>query len=709
MKLQAILLLALLAAPFILRGQVCFTDPVQTYQFGTNRRDVKAADMNADGHIDLIVADYQGASVTVLKNTGVLNPNGTPQFTAITAQVGSKPFYLYVGDFEGDGDNDIAVTNQNSGTVSVLLNDGDISFSTVNHNVGQSPAGIIGGKFNNDAYLDLAVAVEGDKTVRVLFGSANGTFTPPSIVNLSPLAPEDIAAGEFDDVPGLDLVVSLNQGTDAYYRFLSNDGLGVFSTPAPAVHLTSIKGTSTNSYSSSVDTADFNNDGRTDVAMLFPNLTDQKIVTLKAPTTGSGANWAQGAINLNYIAYDFDIADFNGDGNADIATVFGTGSGGMMDSVKVFLGNGTGDGDGGFPARKNFTGLYDRRPRALVAADFNHDGKPDLASANLATAAATGEDIYMWLNATPYFDVSGEFDVCGPAPQTIILTAENPNLSYTWAAGAQTGSGNQFTFSANALTNYFSVSGNDGLGCVNKSFGRVRIHPLPIVDIPSTVPQNICQGDTVSLSVTGNAINYEWEPDITPNQPFSPTVTAIYEVTGYNDLNCPATDTVTIYVHDLPTVSTILNGVVLEAMATPGNVTYQWVDCNGGTEILGATAANYTPTQTGSYAVKVTSAQGCEDVSDCLAVTVVNAAINEVSSEPAVMVYPNPTSGGFFIKSAETINQIIITDLLGKTVYEANTTNGTGAIFAHLNQPAGVYSVTIKTPAAVYYRKIVLR
>lgn len=711
MKLQAMLLLALLAAPFTLRGQVCFApEPAQTYQFGANRRDVKAADMNADGHTDLIVADYQGTSVTVLKNTGALNPNGTPQFTAINAQVGSKPFYLYVGDMEGDGDTDIAVTNQNSGTVTVLLNDGNINFSAAHYTLGQSPAGIIGGKFNNDSYIDLAVAIEGDKTVRVLFGSANGAFTlSPSIVDLAPYAPEDVAAGEFDDVPGLDLVVTLNQGTDAFYRFLRNEGSGIFTTPAPTAHLTGIKCTSTNSYSSSVDTADFNNDGRTDIAMLFPNLSDQNIVTLKAPSTGSGASWAEGAIPLNYIAYDFDIADFNGDGNADIATVFGTGSGGMMDSVKVLLGNGTGDGDGGFPARKNVRGLYDRRPRALVAVDFNHDGKPDLTSANLATAVGANEDIYMWLNTTPFFDLSGEFDVCGPAPQTVTVTAENnPGLSYSWVAGAQTGSDDTFTFIANALMNYFSVSGNDGIGCVNKSFGRVRIHPLPLVDISATLPQ-ICKGDTVSLSVAGNAIDHTWEPAITPNQPFSPTATALYEVTGYNDLGCLAIDTLTIIVHDLPTVTTVLNGATIEAAATPVNVSYQWLNCNGNTDIAGATAMNYTPGQTGSYAVRVISPQGCKDVSDCLSVTVNNASMNDASIEPTLLLYPNPTTGGFFIKSTETIERVIITDLLGKTIHEANTTHQAGVTFANLNQPAGVYSVTIKTSAAVYYRKIVLR
>ena len=78
---------------------------------------------------------------------------------AVNYPVGTEPRTVAVGDFNGDGKLDLAVANEGSNNVSVLLGKGDGTFQTaVNYAVGSTPASVAGGDFNGDGKLDLAVA-----------------------------------------------------------------------------------------------------------------------------------------------------------------------------------------------------------------------------------------------------------------------------------------------------------------------------------------------------------------------------------------------------------------------------------------------------------------------------------------------------------------------------------------------------------------------
>ncbi len=67
----------------------------------------------------------------------------------MTYAVGDTPYAITVGDFNGDGKLDIATTNYNDGTVSVLLGNGDGTFQTqMTYAVGNGPAAITSGDFN---------------------------------------------------------------------------------------------------------------------------------------------------------------------------------------------------------------------------------------------------------------------------------------------------------------------------------------------------------------------------------------------------------------------------------------------------------------------------------------------------------------------------------------------------------------------------------
>ena len=76
-----------------------------------------------------------------------------------TSALATNPFSVAVGDFNGDGKQDLAVANDGSDNVSILLGDGAGNFSApTNFAVGDGPVSVAVGDFNGDGKQDLAVA-----------------------------------------------------------------------------------------------------------------------------------------------------------------------------------------------------------------------------------------------------------------------------------------------------------------------------------------------------------------------------------------------------------------------------------------------------------------------------------------------------------------------------------------------------------------------
>lgn len=114
-------------------------------------------------------------------------------------------------------------------------------------------------------------------------------------------------------------------------------------------------------------------------------------------------------------------------------------------------------------------------------------------------------------------------------------------------------------------------------------------------------------------------------------------------------------------------LSTTLVGNTITSNAT--GATYQWIDCtNGNSPIVGETAASYTATAIGDYAV-VVSEGNCSDTSDCVAITSIGVGIKDaILSRDIFRLYPNPSKSLLTIESQEDIIALSISDILGKTV-----------------------------------------
>jgi hypothetical protein len=137
-----------------------------------------AADFNNDGLRDLATANFGSGDVTIL----LRQPSGGfEQEPGSPISVGTHPVSPVVGDFNGDTLPDLAVTNEGSDSVTVLLRQPGGGFVEAPGSplpAGDSPYGLVAGNFGCDAQTDLAVTNEHSGNVTILLGAGDGTFTP---------------------------------------------------------------------------------------------------------------------------------------------------------------------------------------------------------------------------------------------------------------------------------------------------------------------------------------------------------------------------------------------------------------------------------------------------------------------------------------------------------------------------------------------------
>jgi hypothetical protein len=184
-----------------------------------------AADFNGDGILDLAVANSGDNTVTLLMGNG----DGTFTPANASAPTGNAPNAMAVGDFNGDGNLDLAITNYNDNTISILLNQNcsagaptacTFAPAAVSPAVGSGPSAIAAGDLNADGFLDLAVTNSNSNSVTILLGNGAGAFTatvPATGPNYSTgTTPEGLVLADFNADGRLDIVTA-NAGSSFTY------------------------------------------------------------------------------------------------------------------------------------------------------------------------------------------------------------------------------------------------------------------------------------------------------------------------------------------------------------------------------------------------------------------------------------------------------------------------------------------------------------
>ena len=318
---------------------------------------VIAADLNADGQPDLVSANLQASSVSVLLATG----SGT--FAARTDYAtGGTPSAVLAADLNGDARLDLVTTNYSANTISVLLGNGDGTFGPAADVVaGAGPFTAAAADLDADGALDVVVAVGAPTAMAVLRGNGDGTFRAAVSYGM-PSTPQGLVVADVDTDGVLDVAAA---GVSATVSVFLGAGDGTLGAPSSFAAGNGARG---------MAAGDLNSDGLLD--LLVTNETDGTVSVL----LGDGAGGFGPKVDVPVGAGPRAVVLGDLDADASLDAAVATSGAGL---VSLLLGN----GDGTFAPKRDV--VAGAGPVSLARSDVDRDGRLDLVVANQAANTLT--------------------------------------------------------------------------------------------------------------------------------------------------------------------------------------------------------------------------------------------------------------------------------------------------------------------------------
>jgi hypothetical protein len=335
---------------------------------------VAIGDLNGDSKPDIATSNYDASSVSVLFN------NGRDGFRARRDYaVGLFPTSVAIGDLNVDGRRDLVSANNGSNsspgkTVSVLLNRGDGSFGAkLDYETGKGPYSVAIGDLNGDGKPDLATANSDSDSVSVLLNRGDGSFEA-GLDFPAGSVPYSVAIGDLNADGKPDLATA-NSDSDSV-SVLSNTGGRSFEARRDYP----LGG---GGRPEAIAVGDLNADDRPDLATASYGFNSLSVLLNRgAGTFSASRDYGDFILGPESIA----IGDLNGDAKPDLATTSD-----QEDSVFVL----TNKGDGSFRSEVAYSTRHAGAEYGVALGDLNGDAKPDLA-----TASGDVNSVSVLLNAT---------------------------------------------------------------------------------------------------------------------------------------------------------------------------------------------------------------------------------------------------------------------------------------------------------------------
>lgn len=376
-------------ASFLTRNDIATLDYPENATF---------ADLNGDGRLDLLAANSGSDSISVFINgTGVGVTPASFTSTDFSMQAGSSPLGITLQDFNGDGKPEMISGDYNNTAISIFVNgttpgsSGPVFSAAQNFSTGTGkPAHVATGDFNLDGKYDIA-SVNAEPGGGYIAIFLNATSPGSSTLSFSSHTDFTMANGpryvQVGDIngDGKPDLVASN-GLDNMVSIFLNTTTPGASTPTFSTRTDFATGNEPQT----ICLADFNGDGKTDFAT-SNGISNNVSVSFSTTIPGASTPTFSGPTNFAGMGITWALAsaDFNGDGKPDIAVTTIS-----VDSVAVML-NSTTPGASTptfYPHRRFSTGTVAYR---VASADVNGDGKPDLVTAN-----RNSNDVSVLLNTT---------------------------------------------------------------------------------------------------------------------------------------------------------------------------------------------------------------------------------------------------------------------------------------------------------------------
>jgi len=390
-------------------------------------QNIAVADFNGDGIPDVAAQGVTSGSVAVVLGA----QHGTLAAKQLITSVCTNTFTygIAAGDVNGDGKADVvAVFGGGSDScnheVAVLLGLGTGKFKKAafyptgaGTNAQEEEVYLV--DVNGDAKLDIVIA-NSDGTLSVLLNKGNGTYTTealvPAVANL--FYQESLTFADFNGDGKMDIALT-SRGAYSTVWVLPGNGNGTFGAPIQ---------TQTSYVVDAAVAGDFNKDGKPDLLATINGI----------PNCGSGSQFLQGNGNGTFTAGTINClgggafsnapvaADFNADGNLDVIIPYSAGNFELGPALLQGNGNGTFT-----PTEFYYTGTG---AVGAAVADFNGDGMLDVALLNKGNSTF----VSLLLNSTQPVSISplnlnfGSVTVGSKKPETVILTNnQKTSLSIT--------------------------------------------------------------------------------------------------------------------------------------------------------------------------------------------------------------------------------------------------------------------------------------
>jgi hypothetical protein len=400
----------------------------QTVAAGTAPYAIRAADLNGDGQLDLIVVNSTSGNISVLLNTAAAGASMPSFSVAQTFAVGLNPRSISISDFNGDGLPDIVIANYGGNSVSVLLNTTvpgalSVGFAALQtFAVGSNPASVASVDLNGDGRPDLIVANNGSNNVSVLLNTTAPGAAVPSFAAQQTFAtgtsPMNLIATDLNGDGKPDIVVA-NSGASSVSVLLNTTGSGA-STPAFTAQTSFVTG----SNPVAVSAADLNGDGKSDLIVVNNS---SNTVSVLFSTIAPGAIVPSFAVQKTFATEagptSVTTADANSDGKPDLII-----SNSGANTLSVLLNLTTpGSAMPNFAVEQPFaTGA---NPAAVISADLNSDGKPDLIVANagddtVSVVLNTMASSAVLPSFAPKQDFASAYDPVGSGAPVYVTTAD---------------------------------------------------------------------------------------------------------------------------------------------------------------------------------------------------------------------------------------------------------------------------------------------
>ena len=369
------------ATAILAQGASFVAAPGSPVLVGPGSGGIVLADVNLDGHLDLITQHLLN------RNVAVQIGDGKGSFTPVantSLKLDYEPSTIAVADLNNDAMPDLGIASRNSSNayVHIYLGNGKAGFAEAPG----SPLAISAIEefykpslrfvdVNEDGKPDIVSANGRRNTIELLFGDGRGGFSPGPVLKLSGQGHHTFALGDVDSDGHIDIVTASTGGPDrgsASVVTKRGDGKGGFEEAAPSAASSGAR----------VETlADLNGDQRHDVVLSHD---DRNHLSVLLNDDHGRFKAAPGSpIDVGKNAFAVVAADVNGDKKADLlVTTVNSRARPFESGIEVLLGSGFGKAPGS-PFRAG-AGAYN-----LAVGDVNEDGKVDVAASSFDGDAVT--------------------------------------------------------------------------------------------------------------------------------------------------------------------------------------------------------------------------------------------------------------------------------------------------------------------------------